>query len=390
MAGTYKTVLNKNKFSRITAIAIGVLVSIPLLLFGWFSLQGTFTRASDDEPRDVVITNITSTSARVEWTTGQSTQGVVEYGTSEEALVFFAPETQQGTTHGVDLTLLTPATTHYFQIKIGDKVFTNNGTGKPWQFTTRTKDGQVVEPEPIAIETIVPATPSAAATEIPIATLIPATPSPSIKITGISLPSATPTKVIANTSTPTSGSLPTSLPTSSVLSCNETDCEKIKQKLGLGCTATDYIKCMNKNGVTIIPTTTKTPTPSLSPTVTPTSKPAITADECKLTDLRYNNCRSWFWSSMDTKPQACRNAFYRYVLRCKNNSFIPTPGVNNPDIWYFDGAITNIASPAANIPAFYLPTPAPNSMVYCEVRAEDQIGGDSNATPWVYNSVRCM
>src|SRR5438132_441142 len=119
MAGIYKTVLNKRKLTRPVAIAIGVLVSIPLILFGWFALQGTFTRASDDEPRDVVITNITSTSARVEWTTGQSTVGVVEYGTAEEALVFFAPEATASVTHAVDLTLLTPATTHYFQIKIG-------------------------------------------------------------------------------------------------------------------------------------------------------------------------------------------------------------------------------------------------------------------------------
>ena len=380
MPGTYKTVLNKGKFSRITAISIGGVLSVLLILFGWFSLQGSFTRASDDEPRDVVITNITSTSAQVEWTTGIATQGVIEYGTAEDALVFFAPETQETTTHSVELTLLTPATTHYFQIKIGDKVFTNSGTGKPWQFTTRTKDGQVVEP---TVGEELPATGSAEITETPVVTLIPTGPT--------STPSATPTitRLTGIPASPTNNPTATSVP----ISCNDTDCQKVKQRLGLGCTATDYIRCLNRNattGPTSTPGPTATTGPTKTPNPTPTGVSVMTDPACHIFWMQASNsCTTWTWDTIASKPQYCRDGFYRYVFRCKNESLQPTPGADVPDVWYFDGTITNIASNSATVPGANMATPASGSKVYCAIYAEDQIGGGDRRTTVIYNSATC-
>jgi hypothetical protein len=52
-----------------------------------------------------------------------------------------------------------------------------------------------------------------------------------------------------------------------VLSCNETDCAKIKEKLGKGCTTQDYFRCLRK----------LTPTQSLTPILTPTPSPTPTS-----------------------------------------------------------------------------------------------------------------
>lgn len=377
MSAIYKTVSNKPKIAKPITIAIGAIISILLLGVGWYLVQGSSIRASDDEPRDVVVTNITGNSARVEWTTGQSTQGVIEYGTAEEALVFFAPETQQGLTHAVDLTLLTPATTHYFQIKIGDKAYTNGGTGKPWQFTTRTKDGQIVVPTgaksqeatPSASPTISSAPSSSSTDTIP--TLFP-TNKPTIAPT-LTIPPNTPTQTVI---------IPTATPIP--LACNEVDCLRIKQKLGLGCTATDYIRCLNKNGVTVQPSLTPTNT------LTPTPKQSVLLNsECQLSGLQATNCRTWTWKSMTQNPQACRNAFYKYVFMCKNISYIPTPGVNTQEIRYFDGSITDIASSSATIPGLNFPTPVVGSTVYCAVRGEEIEGGNTRATSWVFGSSNC-
>lgn len=374
MAGTYKTVLNKGKLKRPVAIGIGVLVSIPLLLFGWFAMQGSFTRASDDEPRDVVIASVTSTSARIEWSTGQATQAVVEYGTAEDALVFFAPETQQSLVHGVDLTLLTPATTHYFRIKIGDKVYTNSGTGKPWQFTTRTKDGQVVSP---TVEPTVPdSSGSASLTEIPIATLIPSgTPVVTQKLSPTSSSTLFPTSPLVATS------IPTATPTTAQLSCNETDCQRIKQRLGIGCTATDYIRCLNKNGVTSYPTTTLTPTPT---------SVVIMSNACALQYMGSTSCTQFYWDSINAggKPVSCGSAFNRYTIQCQNLSFINTP--TGEIIKYYDEASTSASITNITIPGSGRPSPASGSTVYCRVRAEDAIGGDQHATPWVYANKTCQ
>ncbi len=240
------------KQKKVFAVLIGSILSIAFLVFGFQIFSGVFTRASDTEPRDVVISDITKNSARVSWSTGIETQGVIEYGTTPTALNFFAPETTRTKSHQVDLTLLSPNTSYYFQIRIGDKKYDNGGV--PWTFTTKSTD-----------ETVAPTT------------------APTVNLENNTID-----RLTNLTSTPTGtlkrnprlrGSTEIEVEkTSDVQGCNETDCQKIKDLLGKGCTSQDYIKCMLKSiSTSPTPTTILTPSPSVTPTPTNTVTPTPTS-----------------------------------------------------------------------------------------------------------------
>jgi hypothetical protein len=193
--------MNNPAIKKISAIIIGIVIFIGLVV-GYFAIFGT--RAADFEPRDVIISNIEKNSVRTSWATGVDTQGVVEYGTTPTALNFFAPEATKGKTHSLDLTLLSPNTTYYFDIRVGDKKYDNGGV--PWTFTTKGAENSVVAP-----------------TSAPTQPVSQPTPIQSLKISD------------------------------GTENCSETDCAKIKLKLGKGCSTQDYFKCLRK--------LTPTPTP---------------------------------------------------------------------------------------------------------------------------------
>jgi hypothetical protein len=221
---------NMMVLKKIGAVVIGLILFILIVILG-FQVFGT--RAADVEPRDVVIADISQNSASVSWTTGVETQAVIEYGTSPTALNFFAPEATRTKNHKVVLTLLSPATTYYFQIRIGDKKYDNGGV--PWTFTTKSTQTNETESRLKPTE-------------------------------ALNQPTASPTPVqvleINNEDQP--------IPTQAV--CNETDCEKIKLNLGKGCTTQDYFRCIRKLSPTAgeTPTTTLTPTATTAPSATPT------------------------------------------------------------------------------------------------------------------------
>ena len=225
------------KIAKLSSIIIGVVIAVILGIFA-LNMGGVFTRASDVEPRDVVISDITQNTAKISWTTGIETQGVVEYGTTPTALNFFAPEAARTKNHLIELTLLSPQTTYYFQIRIGDKKYDNGGV--PWTFTTKGTETQpsVVSPTVIIPTTTIQSQPQITSTPTPIQSL-------EIK-----------TK-------------PTNTPTAFV--CDETDCTKIREKLGKGCTTQDYFRCLKKL------TPTPTSSPLLSPTEIPTTSPTPTS-----------------------------------------------------------------------------------------------------------------
>lgn len=186
--------MNNPKTTKVLAIIIGILIFVGLVI-GYFAVFGT--RAADFEPRDVVVSNIEKNSVQVSWATGVDTQGVVEYGTTPTALNFFAPEATSTKTHTIDLTLLSPNTTYYFDVRIGDTKYDNSGV--PWTFSTK------------GTETSVVATPTTAPAG--------------------SKPSLTPVQTLR---------------ISDGNDCQETDCEVIKLKLGKGCSTQDYMKCLRK------------------------------------------------------------------------------------------------------------------------------------------------
>lgn len=188
--------MNNPVIKKAAAIIVGIAIFIGLVV-GYFAIFGT--RAADFEPRDVIVSNIEKNSVKATWATGVDSQGVVEYGTTPTALNFFAPEASKTKTHTIDLTLLSPSTTYYFDIRVGDTKYDNGGV--PWTFTTKSAEASVAAP------TVVP-------TQATNSGLTP-TPVQRLKI-------------------------------SDGTNCSETDCAQIKLKLGKGCSTQDYFKCLRK------------------------------------------------------------------------------------------------------------------------------------------------
>ncbi|PIZ68154.1 hypothetical protein COY12_00640 [Candidatus Roizmanbacteria bacterium CG_4_10_14_0_2_um_filter_33_96] len=189
--------MNNPIVKKVSAIVVGIAVFV-VLVVGYFTIFGT--RAADFEPRDVIVSNIEKNSVRATWATGVDSQGVVEYGTTPTALNFFAPEATKVKTHTIDLTLLSPNTTYYFDIRVGDTKYDNGGV--PWTFTTKGAEASVATP------TTAPTQPFDSAQGKP-------TPIQRLKI-------------------------------SDGTNCTETDCAKIKTLLGKGCSTQDYFLCLKK------------------------------------------------------------------------------------------------------------------------------------------------
>ncbi|MBI2641201.1 fibronectin type III domain-containing protein [Candidatus Roizmanbacteria bacterium] len=189
--------MNNVKFPKKLGIIVGGIIGIFILALGFTQIQGIAGRASDEAPRDVAVTDVSSSTAKINWTTGVQTQGVVEYGTSPTSLNSFAPEGDAATSHQVELTLLTGSTTYYFQISIGGKKYDNGGV--PWTFSTKGLNDETGSSS-----------------------------------SGLSGTSPTPISKVR-------------IPNPQESSCDEKDCDQIKAKLGEGCTTEDYFKCVRSN-----------------------------------------------------------------------------------------------------------------------------------------------
>ena len=196
------------KGSSVAAIILGSIITVPLLIFGFLTFQSVLTRASNQVPENVRATNTTDTSVIIAWTTGEETTGIIEYGTNPAQLVKFAPEVEPVTDHRVPITLLEPATTYYYVIRVGDELYDNDGI--PFQFRTL---GAGEEENPPDVQDGIQSDPSN-----------PNAPDPAASGSGgNTLPVSTP----ANAACPVT-----------------TDCEQIRSLFGKGCSTTDYLKCI--------------------------------------------------------------------------------------------------------------------------------------------------
>ncbi len=351
----YSPVKKKHNIKRIVAISLVFLVGVPLLLFGFIAGQGIFAREEDSIPHDVVVSNVTKSSATITWVTDRNTQGVVEYGVSPNILNFYAPEQTSRKEHKVDLTLLTPSTPYYLVIRVGDAVHDN--AGMPWTFTTKSVTGEDVTEEVRGITT-------------------------RINNAEAKKKSVSPTPAV----------------------CTAKTCAEIQLQLGKGCNMTDYIKmkCMGSNIAPRSNVTAPSPTGNIlgtSSSSTTTSSPSIStitpqpttvlirSYACNLDFLQAdvnssNKCNRWTWDSMNTKTEICRKSFGRYVLECKDRSFESS----GQETWYFKDAIEQISSTSATLNV----VPPLGTTIYCRLRAEDKVGGDdSHATNWVNALKKC-
>jgi hypothetical protein len=279
--------MQRKKLTKITAIVVGLLIGIPLIVIGFLLTQGAFTRASGSAPDTVNVVQITDSSATITWSTGQETEGVVLYGTTPMQLDKPVPETSASTVHRLTLQLLKPATTYYFKIRIGDTVFDN--AGEPWSFTTLADTADESEASPEADQaspeqTQQPAGPDPDDLDIQIdfedddslVYVISPTSDPRQPTQGQqpqqpqqpgqpTQPQAAPT---LRSSTPTPQPQPTSAPQATTTpsspiragSCpNTDDCDEIKDKFGQGCSSADYVQCLWDN-ITPTPEPPETPT----------------------------------------------------------------------------------------------------------------------------------
>lgn len=170
--------MDQQKITKVAAIVIGVVIAAVLVIFGFILIQSRFSRASGETANNVVVNGITTNSATVSFSTDDSVQCTVMYGTSAENFSFFAEDSTSTTSHAIELTLLSAETTYYFKINCGNTETTNNGA--PFTFTTLSNETQ---PTPTTGPTSTPI-PTEAPTSAPVSPT-PTSGSPSPTGTGV-------------------------------------------------------------------------------------------------------------------------------------------------------------------------------------------------------------
>ena len=314
---------------KLLMFILTVFIGLPVIIFLFLAAKGLITQVSNAKPEDVVAVAITKSSTSITWITSKKTQGVVEYGTSPITLTFYGPEVEPKKEHSVPLTLLTPATTYYYQLNIDGTIYDNEGV--PWTFTTKTKDGTDVGEavKGISIKNFVEkeATKEAAM--------------------GI------------NTS-----------------NCVYTTCTEIQAHLGSGCNSSDYFKCIS------MPQTTNGVVATITPTPTPV---AILSSQCSLSYLYASDgCTKWMWEPYLKKSENCTNTFYKYVLQCTDKDPTST-NIEAIPSWRYDYVETNMATNNHEITY----KPSDGKKIWCEIRVEDEVGGDKHASKWIIKEVTC-
>jgi len=117
-------------------MVVGFLVALVLLVFGLNELRGILVGAENKmQPTAVNTSGVTANSAIVNFATEKPSFSRIIYGSDPGQLSLFSVETNQTDTHGVTLSFLSPNTSYYYKIRIGEKEYDNNG--QPYTFTTR-------------------------------------------------------------------------------------------------------------------------------------------------------------------------------------------------------------------------------------------------------------
>jgi len=130
--------MTKGKFSIKTIIVIVILLLVGVLgVLGVNTAKTYLSGASADlAPKNVLgKPSEDGKSAVITWVTDKPAMGVVEYGTTPASLLLRAPETDQNTSHTVNLSPLKGNTNYYFRVRVGEEVFDNNGI--PYSFKTK-------------------------------------------------------------------------------------------------------------------------------------------------------------------------------------------------------------------------------------------------------------
>lgn len=354
----------KNKLSQKKIMMIAASVGIPLVLAGiiaaFFLLQGTTTNANEEMPVNVAASPLDENNVQITFQTGKDVLSVVEYGTSPDALTEFSFADLETTDHAFQISGLEPNTIYYFQIRSGDTVYDDGGI--PWSFSTTVNTDTDSTPDILPSLTI-----GTGSAEISVV------PTPTLQIAPSASPSATLIPTISGTPTPTATISATLTPTPADV-CKSNNCVSILSYLGTQCSTQDYVKCIQNVNITITQGPTNTPTPS------PIS--SAIKSSCGLSYMQPNSCTSWLWDDISSKSQQCADTFSQYFVQCKSTAW----GSSDAATWFCNETVT---SNQLTLPCSGAPTPAAGQSIFCRVRAESELGGDENATSWVYASSSC-
>ena len=108
-----------------------LLVGLPLVVFASYQTIQLVTKASTDtEPSNILLSNLTTSSVTITWTTDSQVRGtasIVKNGTEESPVLDTRGNTKRYT-HFVELTGLEPNTTYNFAITSGTTSYTKSGS----------------------------------------------------------------------------------------------------------------------------------------------------------------------------------------------------------------------------------------------------------------------
>ncbi len=132
-------------------IIIILVIGLPLLTYAAYQVVQLVTNASaDNEPKNIILSNLTTSSAVISWTTDSSTRGtvsIVKSGT-EGSPILDKRGNDKRFTHYVELTSLEPNTTYSFVITSGDTKYTT-ANNKSFTFKTAPISATTPTPNPI-------------------------------------------------------------------------------------------------------------------------------------------------------------------------------------------------------------------------------------------------
>lgn len=125
--------MNK-KIILIAASAFVLVAGIIIPVLGLKYFRQPRTRATPgNEPQKVRLSEVLSQSATITWTTESPAYGFISYGETM-SLGKTSQEAEKTTEHSVTLSSLTPETTYYYKIGVGEELFDDQGI--PYSFTT--------------------------------------------------------------------------------------------------------------------------------------------------------------------------------------------------------------------------------------------------------------
>ncbi len=128
-----------------------LIIGLPLVVYASYQVVQLISNASaDTQPRNVTISNITTVSATITWTTDSKTTGTVtlkESGAELSPVIDTRGNTKRNT-HFVELTGLEPSTTYEFSITSGSTDYTST-EGTSFVFETAPITADAPTPNPV-------------------------------------------------------------------------------------------------------------------------------------------------------------------------------------------------------------------------------------------------